>query len=126
MSDDRSPREEFYELSYYTLAHPNPSFIHQHIVDAFAAQTASDDTKRIGITFALIGLYLYLDRGYTGKQVQLAHMALAKQNKEWPKFVLPKLRGEVTVADVLAESPGEERDDRNRIKQLPPRHLLDR
>lgn len=88
--------EEFYELSYYTLAHPDLSFIQQHVVDAFAAQTASDDTKRIEITFALIGLYLYLERGYTGKQVQLAHMSLAKRNKEWPKFALPKLRGEVT------------------------------
>jgi Family of unknown function (DUF5946) len=103
-------QEKFYELSYYTLAHPDPAFIHQHIVDAFAAQTADEDTKPIAITFALIGLYLYLDRNYTGKQVQLAHMALARHKREWPKFDLPEARGEITVADVLNEPAGPGRD----------------
>jgi hypothetical protein len=102
--------EKFYELSYYTLAHPDPAFIHQHIVDAFAAQTADEDTKPIAITFALIGLCLYLERNYTGKQVQLAHMALARHKRDWPKFDLPASRGEITVADVLNEPAGPGRD----------------
>jgi hypothetical protein len=105
-----SEREAYYELSYYTLAHPDPSFIHQHIVDAFAAQTANQNTKPIGIAFALVGLYLYLEKGYTGRQVQLAHMRLAKRRQEWPRFDLPEFRGEITVADVLREPPGEKRD----------------
>jgi hypothetical protein len=43
----------FNELSFYTLAHPNKAyFIHQHIVDAFKAQTADHNTKPIGLTFA--------------------------------------------------------------------------
>ncbi len=37
-------------------------------------------------------------------------MALAKRKKEWPKFDLPEFRGEITVADVLSEPAGEERD----------------
>jgi len=103
-------QEQYYELSYYTLAHPDPRFIHQHIVDAFAAQTANQDTKRIAITFALIGLYLFLEKNYTGKQVQLAHMRLATHKREWPKFDLPESRGEIRVADVLSEPAGEKRD----------------
>jgi hypothetical protein len=40
-----SDQDLYHELSYYTLAHPDPSFIHQHIVDAYAAQHA-DDARR--------------------------------------------------------------------------------
>lgn len=103
-------QEKFYELSYYTLAHPSPTFIHQHIVDAFTAQTANRDTKPIGVAFALIGLCLYLEKNYTGRQVQLAHMALARKKREWPRFDLPEARGEITVADVLNEPAGPTRE----------------
>jgi hypothetical protein len=107
-------QENFYELSYYTLAHPDPAFIHQHIVDAFIAQTADQDSKPIAVAFALIGLYLYLEKNYTGKQVQLAHMALARRKREWPRFDLPQARGEITVTDVLSEPAGPTRDARIR------------
>lgn len=30
--------DPFHELSFYTLSHPDPSFIHQHSVDAYTAQ----------------------------------------------------------------------------------------
>ncbi len=103
-------QEKFYELSYYTLAHPDPAFIHQHIVDAFIAQTADQDTKLIGIAFSLIGLCLYLEKNYTGKQVQLAHMALGRRKREWPRFDLPESRGDITVTDVLSEPDGPKRD----------------
>lgn len=103
-------QEEFYELSYYTLAHPDPAFIHQHVVDAFTAQTADRDTKPIAVAFALIGLCLYLEKNYTAKQVQSAHMALARHKREWPKFDLPESRGEITVGDVLREPAGPMRD----------------
>jgi len=110
MSNTNSEMQQYYELSYYTLAHPGPQFIHQHIVDAFAAQTANHDTKSIAVAFALIGLSLYLEKNCTGKQVQLAHMALTNRKKDWPRFDLPKDRGEITVADVLSKPEGEERD----------------
>src|ERR1041385_3364300 len=109
MNNDE-PQEKFNELTYYTLTHPDPAFIHQHIVDAFIAQTADKDSKPIGVSFALIGLYLYLEENYTGKQVQLAHMALARHKRDWPKFDLPESRGEITVADVLSEPAGPKRD----------------
>jgi hypothetical protein len=110
MNQNNSAEERYYELWYYTLAHKDPRFIHQHIVDAFAAQTANQNTKPIKVAFALIGLYLYLEKNYTGKQVQLAHIALANRQKEWPKFDLPESRGEITVADVLSEPAGQKRD----------------
>ena len=100
MNNDQA-QEKFYELSYYTLAHADPAFIHQHVVDAFAAQTANEDSKPIAVAFALVGLCLYLERNYTGKQVQQAHMALARHKRDWPKFDLPKSRVAITVADVL-------------------------
>ena len=110
MNQMDSEREAYYELSCYTLAHADSRFIHQHIVDAFAAQTANEETKKITIAFALIGLYLYVEKDYTGKQVQMAHMKLAKHRREWPKFDLPEQRGKVRVADVLSKSVDSARD----------------
>lgn len=99
------------ELFYYTLGHGDPAFIHQHAVDAIAAQTATADDKPIKLLFALIGLYLHVERGFTGKQVQLAHMKLGKYRQAWPVLPLPEDRGTVTIADVLAAEPGPQRDE---------------
>jgi Family of unknown function (DUF5946) len=104
-------REEYHELSYYTLAHPDPSFIHQHIVDAYTAQCADEDTKPIAVAFALIGLYLYVEQNRSGKEVQRMHMKLAKRRRAWPKFDLPPQRGAITVSEVLAAPAGERRDE---------------
>lgn len=98
------------ELAFYTTAHPDPGFIHQNVVDAFAAQNADQSTKPMKIVFALAGLYLCLEKGFTGKQAQLAHMKMARWRKPWPTFPLPEARGDIRVADVLAAEPSEARD----------------
>lgn len=98
------------ELAFYTLAHRNPAFIHQHIVDAFTAQHADESTKPVAVMFALIGLYLHLEKGYTGKQVQRAHMQLARRPNTWPRLPLPNDRGEIQIEHVLAAQPGPDRD----------------
>jgi Family of unknown function (DUF5946) len=103
-------QEAYNELTYYTLAHPDPSFIHQYVVDAFTAQTADEHTKPVAITFALVGLYLAVERNFSGKQVQRAHMQLAKMRKHWLTFQAPAQKGAVSVFDVLAAPPGQARD----------------
>ena len=111
-----TPDQELYdELSVYTLTHPSPAFIHQHVVDAYAAQHASHRTKPIGLIFALIGLYLFIEKGFTGRQVQKMHMRLANQRKQWPVINPPQAKAEITVADVLAAAPGEQRDNTIRV-----------
>jgi hypothetical protein len=97
-------------LSAYTLTHGDPSFIHQHVVDTFTAQQATENTKPIALTFALIGLYLHVEKGFSGRQVQTTHMKLARRKRQWPAFSLPSERGDVTAAQVMRASPGVERD----------------
>jgi hypothetical protein len=104
------PEKEYHELSFYTLAHQDPSFIHQHIVDAYAAQTANAYTKPITIIFALAGLYLYLEKNYTGREIQKFHMKMASNKTIWPAIPFPAGRGEITVSDVLDMPPGTLRD----------------
>lgn len=104
--------EQFSELSFYTLSHPDKDyFIHQHVVDAFHAQTADHNTKPIQLTFALVGLYLFLEKGYSGKQVQEAHAKMASDKISWPQHPLPIERGVVTAGDVLNAAAGAERDE---------------
>lgn len=105
------PDDELYnQLAFYTLAHPDPAFIHQLAVDAFTAQRADQHTKPIAVAFALIGLYLHLEKGYTGRQVQKAHIQLARWPNLWPRLPLPPQRGEIRIQHVLAIEPGPDRD----------------
>ena len=110
MPEDRQ-QAAFDELCFYTLAHSDPAFIHQHAVDAFAVQQADQQTKPIKVTFGLIGLCLYLEQGCSGREVQRAHMRLARRRKQWPAFELPQERGAIRVKDVLAAAPGAARDE---------------
>lgn len=99
------------ELTYYTLAHGDPAFIHQHLVDAYGAQHVRRQSKStIGAAFALAGLYLAVERGFSGRQVQKMHMQMASKSKQWPRFEPPSAAGPLTVADVLELEPGPGRD----------------
>jgi len=107
MADSRAL---FDELSFYTLAQPRPPFIHQLAIDAWTAQRADETTRPIAVVFALVGLYLHLEKGYTGLQVQHVHMRLAPRRSQWPALPLPESRGAIEVSDVLAAAPGEARN----------------
>ncbi|MDX1578229.1 MAG: DUF5946 family protein [Gemmatimonadota bacterium] len=103
------------DLSFYSLSRGDADFIHQHVVDAWGAQTATEDDRPVGLTMALVGLYLHVEHGFTGRQVQRAHVYIAKRERAWPRFPLPGDRGAVRVEDVLAAPPGLERDEAIRV-----------
>jgi hypothetical protein len=98
------------ELYVYTMSRGRDRFILQHVVDAQAAQTATEQTKPLGLTFSLVGLYLHVERGFSGRRVQEVHMELARTKRPWPSIALPADRGSLTPADVLAVPPGADRD----------------
>jgi hypothetical protein len=106
----RTEQEAYDELSAYTLTHGDATFIHQHVVDAFAVQFADEHTKPIKLTFGLVGLYLKIEKQFTGRQVQLAHMQMARKKRVWPAFEIPTDRGSMRPSDVIAAAPGPERD----------------
>jgi hypothetical protein len=99
------------ELSYYTLAHGAAAFIHQHVVDAYAAQHLRESPSTIGAAFALAGLYLAIERRFTGRQVQSMHVLMARTSKQWPRFDPPNDVGQLTVGDVVAVEAGPPRDE---------------
>ena len=101
-------RAAYDEVYLYTMG--RPGFILQHVVDAFAVQTADANSKPIAVAFGLVGLYLRVEKQFSGRQVQLAHMALGRRKRDWPAMHLPDNRGDMTIADVLAAPPGPERD----------------
>ena len=106
-------RELSGEVSAYSLALRDVDFIHQLVVDAYCAQHAGPTVKQIGIAFALIGLLLTFERGYTGRQVQRAHMRLGNKSKVWPRFEPPQARlaaSCLTVQDVVQSPPGDARN----------------
>ncbi len=100
----------FNELTFYTLSLGYGDFIHQTAIDSYEAQHVGSQTKNITAVFGLIGLYLALERGYTGRKVQQAHMLLASKNKVWPRFDAPSINWQLTVADVIQAPQGAQRD----------------
>lgn len=94
-------RQLYGELTAYTISLQDAAFVHQLAVDTYAAQHASANSKPIGLTFALVGLYLACEHNYTGKQVQKAHTLLVAMSKQWPSWPPPATKATMTVLDVL-------------------------
>jgi len=109
--DSAAELDAYNELYCYALAHEDPAFIRQLVVDAWMAQNANEQTKPIGLTFALVGLYLHVERGFSGLQVHQAHRTMSRVKSTWPPFPLPKDRGSITASSVMAAPPGPERDE---------------
>ena len=95
----------------YVYAMGRPGFILQHVVDVFAVQCASPESKAISVIFGLVGLYLYVEKQFSGRQIQLVHMKLARRRRKWSIPNLPGNRGEFTVFEVLKAPAGLERDE---------------
>ncbi|UWZ83041.1 DUF5946 family protein [Occallatibacter riparius] len=101
-----SEEELLHELMVCTLTLGDATFVHQHVVDAWAVQHATEDSKPIAVMFGLIGLYLHLERGFNGREVQRAHMQLGTPRRTWSMPELPERRGAIRVDDVLEAVPG--------------------
>lgn len=94
-------RDAYHEILAYTLSLGDLEFIHQLAVDAYAAQHARLNTKPMTTAFALVGLYLVSERGFSGRQVQRVHSLLASRSRKWPVFSPPGKQAHVTVLDVV-------------------------
>ena len=79
--DSHAEQDAYNELYCYAIAHEDPTFIRQLVVDAWMAQNANEETKPIGLTFALVGLYLHVERGFSGLQVHHAHRTMSRVKK---------------------------------------------
>jgi hypothetical protein len=103
--------ELYGELTAYNMERMDPTFLHQLCVDAYGAQHSGRLVKPITTVFALVGLYLAVERGFTGRQVQKAHMKLAGKTVDWPRLELPERTCEMTVSDVLNTEAGDKREE---------------
>jgi hypothetical protein len=91
----------YWEFSNFTLSVRDQNFPHQLAVDTYAAQHYGAKMKPVTITFALIGLHLAFERGYTGREVQDAHVLLGKLHERWPGFTVTRKADEVNGSNVL-------------------------
>lgn len=100
-------RELYDTVCSHTLSLRDREFIHQLVVDAYAAQHVGPHTKPITATFALVGLYLVAERNFTGRQVQRVHMLLAGTSRQWPHVSTPPARAALTVEAVVSVPEGD-------------------
>jgi len=74
--------------------------LHQLTVDTYAAQHPGSQVPAISTPFALIGLLLTLEEGWSGLAVRAAHGWLAAHHAVWPRFTPPLAFGALTAARV--------------------------
>jgi hypothetical protein len=83
----------------------------QLTVDVYGAQHAGEPTPPIRVAYALVGLYLAVERGRDGDAVLAAHQRMGRPQEWWPTFDPPAEPGAVTIADVLAAGAAAESPD---------------
>ena len=97
------------EVTAFGMLHPETlGRWHQTCVDAYAAQHTGPRMKPITLCFALNGLFLVIERRWSGIAAREAHAHLAKTvpHQSWPRLRKPDDVGSVTVLDVvLAADP---------------------
>ena len=99
----------------HELSHiPQLGRLHQLTQDAYTGQHAGPRVPAIGIAFALIGLHLALDSGWSGNEVRAAHQYLAARHKVWPGFEPPSAPAALTVSHVAGSPTPEEHASRVR------------
>jgi hypothetical protein len=103
-------RRLYDQLAAYSLGRGRIEFVHQYVVDAYRAQHPPPAAPPISLAFALAGLHLSVDRGFSGAMVQRTHVAMARRRREWPRFTVPARMSTTTVAQILQSEPGDARD----------------
>jgi hypothetical protein len=99
----------------HELSHiPQLGGLHQLTEDAYGAQHAGPKVPAIGMAFALIGLHLALDEGWSGNGVRSAHQYIAAHHRDWPRFAAPQIVAGLTIAHVAGSSTPEEHASRVR------------
>jgi hypothetical protein len=95
-------------VSYGALHAASLGRWYQVCVDSFGAQHVGENTAAITVAFALNGLYLVFERGFSGLQVREAHGYLANTVDSWDRLPRPGSVGAMTAFDVaLAADPEE-------------------
>jgi hypothetical protein len=97
---------QYGHLAAWTLSLGDPAFAHQHVVDCYAAQHIGPESKPIVAVFALVGIFLALEHGATGRQAQLAHMKLGRKHQDWPRLEQKTHSFDLTVEDILKVQGG--------------------
>ena len=99
------------EVAAFGMLHPETlGRWRQTCVDAYAAQHVGPKMKPITICFALNGLFLVVERRWSGIATREAHAYLADTvpRRAWPRFTPPDDVGSLTVLDVALVSDPED------------------
>jgi hypothetical protein len=102
--------EKYNTLAYYTFSLQDENFIHQHVVDANTVANADKHTKLISLTFALVRLYLFVEKAFTGKEVQQFHTLMSNNKTAWPTIRLAVPNETINIDMVLNTDAGIERN----------------
>ena len=73
--------------------------------------TQGEEHARLRLYLVFIGLYLAQEKGYTGLQVQRAHVKIGRTRRDWPRLEPPEHPAELTVMDVLQVGTDAEKEE---------------
>ncbi len=111
---DTSPEcwHAYGRLTSFIAEHPEELAVWQQTaVDAFTLQHLRDSMPAIKQAFALNGLFMVFELGFTGLQARAAHGHLAETVRTWPTYERRDDVGDMTASDVSISSVDHCADD---------------
>ena len=89
------------ELMGFQMQHPVMLRYHQMTADAYAAQHAGGTAPLLRVGYALAGLWLSIEHGFSGEDVRSIHRRMGRPTAAWPMFEPPEAgQPWLTVVDV--------------------------
>lgn len=89
------------EVAGFQVDHPVMLRFHQLSADAYAAQHAGGATPLIRVGYALAGLWLSIEHGFSGEDVRAIHRRMGRPTAAWPSFASPVAPQDwLTIVDV--------------------------
>ena len=89
------------EVLGFEFQHPVMLRYQQLTIDTYGAQHAGGATPPIRVAYALAGLWLAIEHGFSGEEVRAVHRRMGHPTGSWPAFDAPPPdRDWMTVVDV--------------------------
>ncbi|MFD1720747.1 DUF5946 family protein [Amnibacterium endophyticum] len=106
------------EILGFQVQHPVMLRYHQMTADAYTAQHAGGATPLLRVGYALAGLWLSIEHGFSGEDVRSIHRRMGRPTAAWPVFEPPRPPQRwLTVVDV-AEAGVRQRSERGHAKAV--------
>lgn len=106
------------ELLGFQVQHPVMLRYHQLTADTYTAQHAGGPTPLLRVGYALTGLWLSIEHGFSGEDVRSIHRRMGRPTAAWPIFDPPRPPQRWLTGIDVADAGVRQRSERGHAKAV--------